>query len=131
MVLIERYVLWMRRRNLTGDVMFESRGTKEDNALAASYERIYRGGTDYLRFNEVQKHLTSKQLKLKKKSANLAGLQIADLIAHPSYRAALAKIGEGEMTAVFGGEVAKILEASKYDRSPSGQLMGWGIKMLP
>lgn len=31
----------------------------------------------------------------------------------------------------FGGKIAGILEESKYNRSPAGEIDGWGRKWLP
>jgi hypothetical protein len=41
----------------------------------------------------IQQVLTSKHLKIRPKSANEAGLQLADLLAYPSYREILASRG--------------------------------------
>lgn len=83
-VLMERFVLYLKRNNLKGDVMAESRGGKEDMRLKKSFSNLIEKGTDFISpeiFNDV---LTSKELKIKPKTANISGLQLADLIAHPS-----------------------------------------------
>ncbi|MGA2704314.1 MAG: DUF3800 domain-containing protein [Isosphaeraceae bacterium] len=131
LIILERFVLWMRRRSVVGDVMAESRGGKEDRRLKNSFERVYDQGSSFLPRQEFVRHLTSRQLKVKAKSNNIAGLQLADLIAHPSYRATLArKLGQ-PLASNFGGMIASILEQSKYDRDAQGQIDGWGRKMLP
>ena len=130
-ILIERYVLWLRSRRAVGDVMAESRGRREDMRLKAEFARIFDYGTERMPFEEIQHHLTSRQLKVKAKSANVAGLQLADLLAHPSYKAMLvAKGGAGGLGA-FGARVAAILEGSKYRRSYTGRIDGYGRKWLP
>jgi hypothetical protein len=78
-----------------------------------------------------RQRLTSCELKLKKKGDNIAGLQLADLVAHASFRAVLARAQNQALPDTFGGRIARILEASKCDRSASGRLDGWGRKMLP
>jgi hypothetical protein len=130
-VILERYVLWLKRRNARGDVMAESRGGREDRRLKDSFERICREGTDYLDAGLFSQFLTSGQLKVKPKANNIAGLQIADLIAHPSYRACMARREGRSLADNFGGMIARILEGGKYDRSPSGRIEGWGQKWLP
>ncbi|NLI01078.1 MAG: DUF3800 domain-containing protein [Chthonomonadales bacterium] len=130
-VLLERYVLWLRRHNCVGDVMAVSRGKKEDSRLKASFRRIYEGGTEYLEAATFQQRLTSGELKLKKKDNNIAGLQLADLIAHPSFRTVLARAQNQTLPTTFGGRIGRLLEESKYDRSTSGRLDGWGRKLLP
>ncbi|HNU62862.1 MAG TPA: DUF3800 domain-containing protein [Methanofastidiosum sp.] len=130
-ILIERYVLWLKEQRSVGDVMAESRGGKEDRRLKDSFERVYQNGTEYLKSEMFSAYLTSRQLKVKLKSNNIAGLQIADLIAHPSYRAILAHHNHENLPDNFGGKVAWILECSKYYRSSSGEVDGYGQKWLP
>ncbi len=130
-VLVERYVRCLERKGAMGDVMAESRGGKEDTRLKRSFERIYSDGTEFVAPALIQAQLTSKQLKVKLKSANIAGLQLADLIAHPSYRAVCCYHSRQALSDNFGGKIAAILEQSKYYRSPSGRIEGWGRKWLP
>lgn len=130
-VLVERYTRWLERCGGQGDVLAESRGGREDRRLKASFERVYEKGSDYVPPELFQARLTSCQLKVKAKSNNIAGLQIADLIAHPSFRATLARHEHQALPVNFGGQIAQILEQSKYDRSPRGQIDGWGRKWLP
>jgi hypothetical protein len=130
-VLVERFVLWLRRRDAVGDVMAESRGGKEDRRLKESFERVYDSGSQFVPRQEFAARLTSRQLKVKSKSNNIAGLQFADLVAHPSYKATLARrLGQG-LPNNFGGQIAAILESDKYDRDPQGAIDGWGRKWLP
>lgn len=130
-VLVERYVMWLKDLNAVGDVMAESRGGKEDRRLKDSFERVYLKGSDYMKPELFAAHLTSHQLKVKSKSNNIAGLQIADLIAHPSFRATLARHENQALAENFGGQIARILEERKYKRGPKGRIEGWGRKWLP
>ena len=129
--LVERYVLWLKAHQATGDVMAESRGGREDRRLKESFERVCVQGSDYVRETDFAVYLTSRQLKVKAKSNNVAGLQLADLVAHPSFRATLARHSRQPLPASFGGQIAAILERSKYHRSPQGSIEGWGRKWLP
>jgi hypothetical protein len=124
-------VWWLRRRGATGDVMAESRGTKEDKRLKDSFERVCREGTEYVLPEQINGILTSRQLKVKPKAANISGLQLADLIAHPSFKAALAMQTGGRLPENFGGRIAQVLVDLKYDRKRDGTILGWGIKWLP
>lgn len=130
-VLVERYVRWLQRRNAVGDVLAESREGKEDMRLKASFERVYEEGSDWVTPELIHVHLTSRQLKVKSKANNIAGLQLADLIAHPSYKIALARRNGEAMPENFGGQIGAILLKQKYDRNPGGKIEGWGIKWLP
>jgi hypothetical protein len=115
-VLLERFVFYLNRRKAQGDAMAESRGGKEDRRLKDSFERLWQNGTDYLAPEEFGTSLTSRQLKVKTKANNIAGLQLADLIAHPSRNEILEEHGflSGKISP-FGREVIKILQA-KYDQ---------------
>jgi len=125
-ILIERYVLWLQKQGSVGDVLAESRGGIEDQRLKISFEGVYNNGTEYIKPEMFSKYLTSQQLKVQPKRNNIAGLQVADLIAHPSYRAILAHHNHEHLPNNFGGEIAKILECSKYYRGPSGKIDGYG-----
>lgn len=83
-ILLERFNFWLNRNGGVGDVLAESRGGKEDIRLKKSFERIWEEGTEFVEAAQFQKTLTSKQLKVKPKTANISGLQLADLLAHPS-----------------------------------------------
>ncbi|MBI1802200.1 MAG: DUF3800 domain-containing protein [Chloroflexi bacterium] len=130
-VLVERYLLWLKRKNSVGDVMAESRGGKEDRRLKDSFERVYSQGSDFIKPEEFIERLTSGQLKVKPKANNIAGLQLADLVAHPSFQATLARHIGRSLPTNFGGQIAEILEESKYNRSGQGEIEGWGRKWLP
>lgn len=130
-VLLERYVLWLEERDSSGDVMAESRGGREDRRLKESFSRIWNEGTRYVPATQFASRLTSKQLKVKTKANNIAGLQLADLLAHPSFKYVLSRHQRIAQPQTFGAKIARILVESKYLRSPSGKLDGWGCKWLP
>ena len=130
-VAVERYLFWLRNKNAVGDVMAESRSGKPDRRLKDSFERVFINGSDFLEPEIFGIHLTSKQLKVKSKDYNIAGLQLADSIAHPSFRTMLARKANQPLPNNFGGKIGQILEDSKYIRSFSGQIDGWGRKWLP
>jgi hypothetical protein len=130
-VMLERYVLFLLSRSGKGDVMVESRGGKEDLKLKDSYSRLFEKGTDYVQASTWQKCLTSHELKAKPKSANIEGLQLADLIAHPSRREVLLEHGLlKDERSVFGENICEVLREHKYLRSPRGVIEGYGKKLL-
>jgi len=130
-VLLERYVSSMERVGKVGDVLAESRGTRPDRELKNAYQEIYNHGTEWVAAEVFQRHLTSKELKLRRKVDNIAGLQLADLIAHPSFKATLLRQKGEPLPENFSGRVAALLEAGKYRCSPTGRIDGWGRKWLP
>jgi hypothetical protein len=113
--------------------MVESRGGKEDRQLKRSYSRLYEEGSDYIEIETWQSRLTSKKLKVKPKRANIAGLQLADLVAHPSRREILIqnKLIDDQRK-VFGDRICEILGREKYLRNQrTGHIEGYGKKLLP
>jgi len=98
--------------NLT--CIFEKRGDKEDNRLAAEFERI-RGGQNVwgkLPFDAVFAH----------KQTNMAGLQIADLAAYP--------IARRFIDPKAANPAYDALEP-KCRRSTDGKVWGFGLKLFP
>ncbi len=117
-VLLERFSFFLERMNTYGDVMAESRGGKEDMRLKASFARLWENGTEYITPEHFQKVLTSRQLKVKTKSNNIAGLQLADLLAQPSRNEILHEQGLLDRPiAPFAERVIQILQ-KKYDQVP-------------
>jgi len=130
-ILIERFRLFLNINGAKGDIMFESRGSKEDTRLKKSFRRIIESGTHNLSSDDLLNHYTSKELKIKPKSANISGLQVADLIAHPARRwffKNIFSLNEGKTT--FSDEIIKILEKDKFFRY-NGKIYGYGAKKLP
>ena len=95
--------------------MAESRGGKEDRKLKDSFVRLLKDGTEYVTPERFQKVLTSKQLKVKPKANNISGLQIADIIAHPSRTEILLDNKKSSaQLAPFAKKVVAILERKYY-----------------
>lgn len=132
-VLLERYVLFMYYRNFRGDVMAESRNKTLDKKLKKTFRRLYENGTSHVKTSNIQKCLTSKNIKLKKKKANIAGLQLADMLAHPSYYDLCETYGIiKEQKSEYGSKVSSILREKKYYRNnASNEYIGYGMKLLP
>lgn len=129
-ILLERYRLFLDLNNSVGDVMIESRGGKEDMRLKKSFKKLMENGTQYLKTEELSKVITSKQLKVKPKTANIAGLQLADLIAHPIRRwffKNMLDLDDGNQ--IFSDEIISVIEPKlmTYD----GKINGYGAKKLP
>lgn len=131
-VMLERFILFLHYGDHQSDVMVESRGRVEDEKLKDSFRRLYKNGTDNIPAERWQERLTSTELKVKPKTADIAGLQLADLIAHPSRREILLDYHLiADQRDVFGDKICKILRESKYLHSRTGQIEGYGKKLLP
>jgi hypothetical protein len=131
--LVERYVRWLDDHDLTGDVVAEPRFKQVDKALKASFEHIYVRGTDNLSPQFVQARLTSKELKFDPKPNNICGLQLVDVIAHPSHQHLRSCYpNEPPMKAPFGLKIVDILKRERYRRHPKTKwIEGRGTKRLP
>jgi len=109
-LLLERYALYLKSIGANGDVLAESRGGKEDRRLKESFLRLWKEGTEFITPEIFQKVLTSKQLKVKPKINNIAGLQIADLLAHPSRNEILKENGQiDKELAPFAKKIIEII----------------------
>ena len=130
--MLERYVLYLHYRQIRGDVMIEARGTKPDQKLRRSFLRLWNEGTENIQAHRMQSCLTSKKLKIKQKAADIAGLQMADLLAHAAHYDHLAehRLVAAQKSA-YSRQIAEILNRSKYNRSKWGQIRGYGKKFLP
>ena len=75
--------------------------------------------------------LTSRELKVKPKSLNIAGLQIADILAHPVKRDVL--LDRGRVDSLGGAFADRIIAAAKakYNHQRyDGRIRGFGRILL-
>lgn len=126
-VMLERYAGFLNYSAAKGDVMSESRGGTEDKVLKDAYSRVWNKGTYYRRASFFQHGLSSKELKLKPKKANIAGIQFADLLAHPIKQDILLEYGKiASITGTFGHKIC-IAAKKKYNRQfNQGRIKGYG-----
>ena len=79
-----------------------------------------------------QHALTSKQLKVKNKSANIAGLQLADLLGHPVRQAILREEAQvAEPPAPFAARLIPIVETKFNRHLYNGKIEGYGKVLFP
>jgi len=116
-LMMERYCGWLHYSKSVGDVIAESRGRVEDEALKDAYRTLIGSGSEYHPPEFFSERLTSREIKLKPKQADIIGLQISDLLAHPvrfdvvrSHNAPIPDDGP------FGECVRQII-ATKYNRN--------------
>lgn len=130
-ILVEKYVQFLKRQNTTGDIMPEMRRGRQDKELQKAFLDVRAAGTYYVHRSLISERLPAKNLKFRAKSDNVAGLQICDLFAHPSYIYVRKKKGHAVTIGPFAGRVIDVLVKEKYDRSWNGRIDGYGIKYLP
>ncbi len=129
--LLERYCGWLAFTNRRGDVVAEARGKIENEAFQEAYESVWERGTRWMQTSKVQATLTSKHAKIKPKYLNIAGLQLADLLAHPLTRDVLAAEGRlQDCGSSFASDIANVAKA-KYNRQMfDGRIRGYGRVLL-
>lgn len=96
-------------------IIVETRGRREDAELELAFRRVCDGN------NALQKPFPF-DLVMVSKLANSAGLQLTDLMARPI---AINHFRPGKPNRAFD------IIATKFRRSPSGTIEGWGIKLIP
>lgn len=115
---LERVQKFLQNRDQAGKetfVVFESRGRKEDTELELEFRRVCDGEN----FRGERMNLNCV---IASKLTNSCGLQLADLVARP--------IGRKLLKPEQPNRAYDILE-TKFDRSPKGQISGWGLKVYP
>jgi len=126
LALMERYCGWLNFSGCEGDVLAESRGGREDLQLKSAYKTVHDSGTRFHPPDFFQAVLTTKEIKLKPKTQNIAGLQLADLFAYPAKRRVLLDYQVGPSLAGFTQRMADALEP-KYNRQVyTGRISGYG-----
>ena len=81
-VLLNRVRGLLGLENATADVMAESRGKNEDLSLKRAYGALWLRGSTYASAQGFQAAYTNSELMVRKKDYNVAGLQVADLLAY-------------------------------------------------
>jgi hypothetical protein len=118
---LERYFFFLRSRNAQGDVMVEAMSAKKDRALEAKYRHLLINGFLQHTHYDLIKYFTSVELKVKPKSDDISGLQMADLLAAICFHVCYAKYGQtvGPGLAGFSRRVGELIEAEKFVRHPT------------
>jgi hypothetical protein len=124
--LLESYCGFLNFYNAKGDVMAENRQKTEDKKLMIAHQTLYETGTQYRSRDFFRNVLTSHELKLKPKTANIAGLQLADLLAYPSKQEILLSEGKIDTVGAFDQRVGNVIQ-DKYNRQIyQGKAVGYG-----
>ncbi|GAB2186577.1 DUF3800 domain-containing protein [Roseibium sp. LAB1] len=130
-IMIEKYTQFLERMHDVGDIMPEGRKGKKDKALQTAFDEVLAKGTYYVSAARMQQCIASPTLKIRYKPDNIAGLQLCDLVAHPSHITIRDFMNHNVSAGPFCAAVRDLLIRHKYDRSPSGQIRGYGYKWLP
>jgi len=129
--MLDRYSGWLNYKNSVGDVVAESRGTEEDLQLEQAYRRVYESGTLMFSHEHHQKALTSKDIKVKPKTANIAGLQLADILAHPVKQVLLLEKGKiADSGETFGRQIYEAAKGNFNVNTKTREIEGYGKVLL-
>jgi len=130
--LLQRFAGYLNHVNRTGDVMGEARGASEDRLLKESYTRVFERGVWSTGAHYFQSALTSRELKLKPKSANIAGLQLADLLGHPVKQWVLKQNSLIiDNLSPFANRLLQIIETKFNCHLYDGRIEGYGWVLYP
>ncbi len=131
--LLERYCGWLRYIGAVGSVTAEARGKREDRELREAYSDVWESGTvgGYMAAEEVRRTLSSDRVTLMTKKDNVAGLQLADLLANPLTRDVLQANGRiPEVPGVYGKKVTGAVQGKYNRREDTGRIEGYGRVLL-
>ncbi len=115
---LERTHRWLAARGSSQSstpVILEMRGRREDDALELEFRRV----CDRRNYGNLSMNLEARFVP---KSANVPGLQLADLIARP--------IGRHVLEPAQSNRAYDVIE-TKLRRSPGGKVAGYGLKVFP
>lgn len=130
--LLQRYAGYLNHISRLGDVMAEARGGKEDRLLSNAYTNIYDNGAWMTPSHVFHAALTSREIKLRQKKANIAGLQLADLLGHPIKQWVLWRYGLLEQPlSPFAERLLGVAEPKFNHHLYDGRVEGYGIVLYP
>ncbi len=130
LAMMERYCGLLQFLKACGDVLAEGRGGNEDKQLKAAFRTVYNAGTRFHEPKFFQNVLTSKELKIKPKAHDIAGLQLADMLAHPVKQHILSERGIAPAPFGFSASMANLV-GNKYNRRyANDQIDGYGKIVL-
>jgi hypothetical protein len=118
-ILVERFCFDVGRVTGGGLIVAEKRDPTLDRELELAWLNLKIQGTRYLQARDIEDRILG--LNLRPKSANIAGLQLADLVVSPIGRHVLGKPEKEDWRIV----------QEKFRRSRKGRVLGYGLVTLP
>lgn len=118
-VLVERFCMEIGNVDSGGVIVAERRDATLDRELDIAWLNLKVQGTRYIKAKDIEKRVVG--LNLRAKTANIAGLQLADLVVTPIGRKVLGKTVK---------EDYRVVE-EKFRCSQTGKVEGYGLVVLP
>lgn len=117
--ILERYVMYLNKKDDSGVMIFESRDKKSNDLLDQDFLKCFINGTGYVKSIEFQSRIYD--LTFISKEQNEIGLQLADLVAYPV------------ATFLLPNRDKRAFEMlrPKFISSKSGKIDGYGFKVFP
>ena len=95
--------------------------------LKRAYQEVWASGTLHRAAGFFQQALTSKEIKMAKKQANISGPQIADLLAHPIKQEILISDGVAGVTlGSFARQICQAISGKLIRHQGTGRVKGYG-----
>jgi hypothetical protein len=118
-VLVERFCFDIGRVSGGGVIVAERRDPTLDREMDLAWLNLKIQGTRFLQAKAINDRIAG--LNLRRKSDNIAGLQLADLVVSPIGRHAMGKPENEDW----------VIVREKFRRSRSGRIEGYGLVVLP
>ena len=118
-VLVERFCMEIGDVSGGGVIVAERRDPTLDRELDIAWLNLKVQGTRFMQARDIENRILG--LNLRAKTANIAGLQLADLIVTPIGRQVLGKPIKEDFRVV----------EEKFRRSRTGKVEGYGLVLLP
>lgn len=120
--IMERFCMFLGEKRNVGIMRMESREAHNDRRLAEDYENFRRDGDGrFIKPEEAQRKLVD--LSFNQKTQNIAGHQIADLVAYP--------IGSYVLYPKRENIAFKIVEKKFHRKRGTNQHLNYGLKIFP
>ncbi|MCK0120106.1 DUF3800 domain-containing protein [Loktanella sp. F6476L] len=134
-IMVEKFVQFLERVDDIGDIMPEARQGKKDRKLQEVFSDAKQNGTRFLNgergVERIHSRIRGSQLKFRTKKDNISGLQLCDLVAHPSHMYIRSQKRHDVRLGAFAESILPVLIDVKYDRSAWGRVDGYGTKYCP
>lgn len=128
---LERFAMFLRRRDGIGSVFAESRGRVEDQTLQEEWARLVSGGTTYVSKQQLARRLAQPVIEFRTKAQDIPGLQLADLLANPTTQDVLVNEAVLDSYKDSGSPHVCRAVADKYDCcQKTGKVKGYGRVLL-
>ena len=119
--IMERYLMFLGQKADSGIMRIESRETHNDQMLAEVYEQFRSNGNNMFKPDEIRRKLLD--LSFNQKNQNIAGHQIADLVAYP--------IGRHVLIPEKDNPPFTVIEKKFHRKKGLSGYLNYGLKIFP